>query len=83
MGDSLGMSPNDMKEIGSKFGSIPTQCSEAMFSKCLDHEEGTGDKERTWETVLKALKDAGRGNLAFSVLDKLTVKHKEGLYVHT
>ena len=81
--DSLGMSPKVMKEIGSKFGSVPTQCSEAMFSKWLDHEEGTGHKERTWGTVLTALEDAGRGNLAISVQDKLMMKHKEGLYVHT
>ena len=79
MGDSLGMSPKVMEEIGSKFGSVPTQCSEAMFSKWLKHKEGTGRKERTWGTVLTALEDAGRGDLAISVLYELIVKHEEGL----
>ena len=82
VGDSLGMSPKVMKGIGSMFGSIPTQCSEAMFSKWLYHEEGTGHKERTWGTVLTALKDAGREDVATAVLDKLIVKHK-GFYVYT
>ena len=79
MGELLGMSPKVMKEIGSKFGSVPTQCSEAMFSKWLNHEEGTGHKERTWGTVLTALEDAGRGDVAIAVLDELIVKHEEGL----
>ena len=83
MGQLLGMSPKVMKKIGSKFGSIPTQCSEAMFSKWLNREEGTGHKERTWGTVLTALEDAGRGDLAISVLDKLKVKHREGLSINT
>ena len=86
VGDSLGMSPKVMKEIGSKFGSVPTQCSEAMFSKWLDHEEGTGHKERTWGTILTALEDAGREDLTNSVLYKLTEKHKKGSkgsYVYT
>ena len=83
MGQLLRMSPKVMKEIGSKFGSVPTQCSEAMFSKWLNHEEGTGHKERTWGTVLTALEDAGRGDVAISVLDKLTAKHKEGLCMNT
>ena len=78
VGVSLGLSSKVMKEIDSKFGSVPTQCSEAMFSKWLNHEEGTGDKERTWGTVLTALVDAGRGDLVISVLDDLIVKH-EGL----
>ena len=78
VGDSLGMTSEVMKEIGSKFGSVPTHCSEAMFSKWLNHEEGTGHKERTWGTVLTALEDAGRGDLATAVLDELMVKH-EGL----
>ena len=50
-----------------------------MFSKWLNHEEGTGHKERTWGTVLTALEDAGRGDLATAVLDELIVKHEEGL----
>ena len=79
MGELLGVSPKVMKEIGSKFGSVPTQCSEAMFSKWLNHEEGTGHKERTWGTVLTALEDAGREDVATSVLDKLIEKHEEGL----
>ena len=83
MGQLLGMSTEVMKEIGSKFGSVPTQCSEAMFSKWLKHKEGTGHKERTWGTVLTALEDAGRGDLAISVLDKLMVKHKEGLCINS
>ena len=83
VGQLLGMSPKVMKEIGSKFGSVPTQCSEAMFSKWLNREEGTGHKERTWGTVLTALEDAGRGDLAISVLNKLMVKHKEGLCINT
>ena len=83
MGDYLGISPKVKEEIDSKFGSVPTQCSEAMFSKWLNHEEGTGHKERTWGTVLTALEDAGRGGLVISVLDKLTVKDKKGLYVYT
>ena len=83
VGQLLRMSPKVMKEIGSKFGSFPTQCSEAMFSKWLNHEKGTGHKERTWGTVLTALEDAGRGDVAISVLDKLTAKHKEGLCMNT
>ena len=53
---------------------------EGMFSKWLNHEEGTGHKERTWGTVLTALEDAGRGDVATAVLDELIVKHEEGLY---
>ena len=83
MGQLLGMSPKVMKEIGSKFSSVPTQCSEAMFSKWLKRKEGTGHKERTWGTILTALEEAGRGDLAISVLDKLMVKHKEGLCMNT
>ena len=79
MGDSLGMSSKVKEEISSKFGSVPTQCSEAMFSKWLNHEEGTGDKERTWGTVLTALEDVGRRDLVISVLGHLIVKHEEGL----
>ena len=48
MGDALGMSPKVMKNIDSKFDSIPNQCSEAMFIKWLNHEEGTGDEVCTW-----------------------------------
>ena len=76
------MSPKVMNKIGRKFGSVPTQCSEAMFSKWLNHEEGTGHKERTWWTVLTALEDAGRRDVTTAVLDELIVKHKEGLCVN-
>ena len=74
-----------VKEVGSKFGIAPTRCSEAIFSKWLDHEEGTGAKERKWETVLTAL-DVGK-NVTAVVLDELNQillkEHdsEEGLYV--
>ena len=79
MGELLGMSFEVMKNIGSKFDSIPTQCSEAMFLKWLNCEEGTGDEERTWGTVLTALEDAGRGDVATAVLEEQIAIHGEGL----
>ena len=69
MGDALGMSPKVMKNIGSKFDIVSTQCSEAIFSEWLNKEEGRGDNVRTWGTVLTVLEDAGRRDLTTAVLE--------------
>jgi hypothetical protein len=77
VGENLNMSPDLMRTIRKKNDNIPERCSEAMFSKWLDHEEGTGEKHRTWETVLTALDDAGRRDLVTSVQKGLVLRLKE------
>jgi hypothetical protein len=77
VGELLGMSEQVMRKIGSKFVNVPKLCSEAMFSRWLNHEKGTGPKDRTWGTVLTALNDAGRSDVSSKVLDDLVLKRKQ------
>ena len=45
----------------------------AMFEQWLSWEPGTGEKDRTWHTVLSAMEDAGHE--AFSQLLKTEIFH--------
>jgi hypothetical protein len=64
VGEFLRISKKVMREIESKYGSVPKLCSEAMFSQWLNHEEGTGPEKRTWNAVQWALHGTRR-NLLF------------------
>ena len=39
-------------------------CMLKLVEKWLDHEDGTGDRPRTWKTVVQVVKDTGKGLLA-------------------
>ena len=39
-------------------------CMLQLVEKWLNHENGTGDLPRTWETVVQAVRDTGHGLLA-------------------
>ena len=41
-----------------------------LVEKWLDHDNGTGDLPRTWETVVQAVKNTGKGRLAEELAEK-------------
>ena len=47
-------------------------CMVKLVEKWLDHENGTGDLPRTWETVVQTVEDTGETVLA----DQLARKHR-------
>jgi hypothetical protein len=55
-GELLEISKEVMREIESKFGNVPKLCLEAMFSRWLNYEEGTGLVNRTWDIVQWAVR---------------------------
>ena len=48
----------------SKDNSDVETCILRLLDKWLDHENGTGDRPRTWQTVVEAVKDMGKMGLA-------------------
>ena len=49
-------------------------CMLRLVEKWLVHENGTGDLPRTWQTVVQAVKDIGKGLLAEQLADKYGVQ---------
>ena len=52
-----------MDEI-SKDNSDVASCMSQLVKRWIDHENGTGDLSRTWQTVVQAVKDMGIRPLA-------------------
>ena len=48
----------------SKDNSKVGSCMLQLVEKWLGHDNGTGDLPRTWETVVQAVKNTGKGLLA-------------------
>ena len=80
IGKSLGISKGVMEKIRTT-GSLPenhrssccdiqTRCIKAMLIKWLNIAKGTGHSERTWITIVKAIKDVGLGGVAFKLLEE-------------
>ena len=82
--ESLGISKGVKEEICMRAaGSLPendgkglcdnilhTCCIKNMLIKWLNKDQGTGNSERTWITIAKAVKDVGLGDVAFKLLKK-------------
>ena len=68
-------------EIKKKHHNVPEKCSKEMFALWLKKEdgtwiEGTGDKKRTWGTVMTALESAGRHDLVENIKSHFKKKFK-------
>ena len=57
VGLQLNIQPYVLESIEANGGDVVTRCKN-VFSKWLNGETGTGDLQRTWESVLKAVKEA-------------------------
>jgi hypothetical protein len=60
----LGVSSNTCDSIRQEALGVPKECFILMCSKWLSCEVGTGDKDRTWRTVLEAVRLSGFPELA-------------------
>lgn len=56
VGLQLDISPNRLQTIGNRYFMNKEDCGTAMFVKWLHAAPGTGDKQRSWESVLHAVK---------------------------
>ena len=52
--ESLGVSSVAIKEVDNTIGCASTSCR-IMLIKWLNHEKGTGNKERTWDAIDDAI----------------------------
>ena len=50
-----------------------TDCMLDLVTKWVDKDEGTGDRPRTWETVVNAVKASGHKHLAEKLAKKFGV----------
>ena len=57
--------------------SILSKQATEMFRLWLDGEEGTGDQDRSWSTILKALIKSGRSEVSVKVLKHLDPTPKD------
>ena len=57
VGLQLNIQPYVLRNIEADGGDVVTRCKN-MFSKWLIGEAGTGDLQRTWESVLEAVRNA-------------------------
>ena len=57
VGLQLDIQPYVLRNIEADGGDVVTRCKN-MFSKWLIGEAGTGDLQRTWESVLEAVREA-------------------------
>ena len=84
IGESLGISKGVMEEIFratvpfaglycNSLCDLHTLCIKAMLIKWLRKDQGTGNSERIWITITKAVKDVGLGEVVFELLE-------EGIY---
>ena len=48
-----------------------------MFQLWLDVREGTGDEERSWLVILRALTDIGRSDIIFEIQEHFDLKTKD------
>ena len=79
IGESLGISEGVTEEIIHTNGLLrgiyhnslcDTLCIKAMLIKWLNKDKGTGNSERTWITIAKAVKDVGLGEVVFEFLEE-------------
>ena len=70
-GTFLRFEPSLMDIIDSNNNKSVTDCMLDLVTKWVEHYEGTGGLPRTWQTVLKAVKNSGCGLLA----DELAMKY--------
>ena len=62
-GNSLRFDPTLMDTIKADNGES-ADCMLDLVTKWLSRDDGTGDRPRTWETVVKAVKASGHKQLA-------------------
>ena len=53
-------------------------CMLSLVEKWLNHEDGTGDQPRTWDTVIQAVKNSRNSNLAKTLANKHGLKPLSG-----
>ena len=53
-------------------------CMLQLVDKWLDRENGTGDRPRSWTTVVQAVKDTGNGHLAEQLAEQHGVQLPSG-----
>ena len=55
----MGISGITCEEISQRKLGDPEECRTLLCSKWLSSEAGTGDKPRTWRTVIEAVRECG------------------------
>ena len=76
--ESLGVSSVAIKEVNSSIGSASTSCR-IMLVKWLNHEKGTGNKERTWNAIETAIRRSGLYSEAYQFIEKGMHEHRSYL----
>ena len=71
VGRLLGISSSTLKYIEERVKGDTLQASQLMFDLWLSEAEGTGDKKRTWYTIIRALVHSGLSGLAEDVVHEL------------
>ena len=67
--ESLGVSSVAIKEVDSTIGHASTSCR-IILVKWLNHEKGTGNKERTWRTIEAAIRSSGLSREAHQFIEE-------------
>lgn len=66
----LGVEHQFLATIERENGGKPRDCMLELVRRWIDNQKGTGSLPRTWQTVVKAVKDTGNGVLAENLADK-------------
>ena len=67
----LGIEKHIRDEVSHNCHRVAKDCFIEVVGRWLLHEDGTGDKPRTWETVFSALRDMGQSHLVEEVKAEL------------